>query len=365
MKSSTRSLLLATGAATLAVSAAWWLTTRGAAPSDGPALPVCPGLQGVQPVTLEVTPPSGAAWSAVLVNGRWSLPSLAGVPAMTDPLGRFVRALSSATLDEGKSALPENHAKLALIEPRNGSDTTGAGTRVRILGLGGQVLADVILGKYAPEGGYFVRRTAESQAWVSRDLPHRPSDALDFADRRLASLPAAKFKSATLTPVLSKPLTITTPPQAGADGKTPAYPWKTAEANRILGTLAWVQLDDAKENPPEGQPVLLRLDPANAGDCAVEARLWPSGADKAMVQLKAIAPPKPLDPPALLQQEKKEPPPPPPPGIAEAERLNGQWGNRVYEVGGDLAFAARQNHATLEAPPQAPAPGKTETTAKP
>ncbi len=124
-------------------------------------------------------------------NGRWTIPSQHDYPTdASDRLAKTAAALIALKRDDVASDNMIDHEASGVLDPL---DTTlpalvGRGTRLTVRGTGGQLLADVIIGKpVAGKPGFrYVRQPDQRRVYVSSVGDLNPSTAFgDWIDRDL------------------------------------------------------------------------------------------------------------------------------------------------------------------------------------
>lgn len=118
----------------------------------------------------------------------WVLPALGGYPARQSEVEALLQALLAARLQEPRTALAENHARLGLAE-----QGAGAALRLRLLGAG-LPERTLLVGDLSASGGQLVRWLGEDQVWrVDRSLQADAAE-LAWADRRMLEIPFAAIR---------------------------------------------------------------------------------------------------------------------------------------------------------------------------
>lgn len=238
-----------------------------------------------------------------LVGGHWAVVEKGNYPAAEERLRKLLGALAVVELVEPKTDRAELLPRLDLDDPANGKSTL-----VALQDRAGASIGQLIIGRRRPsslgggDAGVYVRKPPTDQAWLARGSFDLSGGMLDWLDRRIIDLPAAKLASIVLTAPdgAAAVLTRTTPDAAFAiDGATtPPDPQTVA---RLAGALTALDLDDVKpatERPIatdgtataafttfDGLIVGTRLAPPETGDWLA---LDVTGFDKAADEAKAL-----------------------------------------------------------------------------
>lgn len=221
--------------------------------SSDPALPQL-AERGVGPVAIEVESAAGSyRLERRSVDGQpegaWVLSSRDGYPADANAVGQLVAQLAALKLADRLTDDPKRLARLQL----EALDAPGARSRrVKLFAADGRLLADLFVGRAVArmvgetEGGTYVRRGDESQAWLAAGAVLLPDDALGFVDRRIATLPDDTVRRIVIahpdgTVILAErdaaslPLSVKTGLPAG----TPADPAQLRRLAQLLEQLAF------------------------------------------------------------------------------------------------------------------------------
>lgn len=187
-------------------------------------------------------------------NGNaWSLTEAGGYPVPADKVRQLVAGLAGLRLLEPKTDQPARHARLE-VEDITAKDAKSR--QVALLGGDGKPLVSLIVGK--PNRtldlnglrGVYVRNPGEPLAWLAEGALEVPTAVIDWVDRSVVDLPAAKLKSATFAPTGSGQITLTKA-EGGAAGftLTPVPEGKTADLDavgRLADAFAGISLDDVR-----------------------------------------------------------------------------------------------------------------------
>jgi hypothetical protein len=191
-------------------------------------------VQGGDSITLEKT---GATWG---VKDR------AGYPVDPPKIRTLLVGLSEADLLEPKTRRPDRYGALELEDP---AEKGAKSHLVRLIGVDGNVMAEVVVGKKRQEvlgmgkSGTYVRRPGNPQAWLADAELHASISAKEWMKTTVLSLDAAKVSRVAIQIPGEQPLKI------------------EREGNTADGKLAFVGF------PPEGK----KLKDANAADSIVRA----------------------------------------------------------------------------------------------
>jgi hypothetical protein len=194
-----------------------------------------------------------------IVDGRWVVVEKGNYPAAAGRIRQLLLGLADLTLVEPKTERPALFARLDLDDPSNGKST-----QVTVQDRSGQVVAELIIGRRREDrlgggnDGIYVRQPRVDRAWLARGSLDLSGDLLQWLDRRMLDMPAARIASVKLT---------------GGDGVTlvlsrakPDDKFAVAEApadtkfkpDTVLaepsGALAALDLADVKPRPDQPVP---------------------------------------------------------------------------------------------------------------
>jgi hypothetical protein len=282
-----RSFLLLVAATMILVAAAAYALVAGdraIAPTPQPQL-VFPQLAGEL---------GNLAWMRIsrgntktdfnLIADRWTVIEKGNYPAAPGKVRRLLLGLAGLTLVEPKTARPELLARLGLDDPRNGKSTL-VGLQDRT----GKTVAELIVGKVRPDrlgagnDGVYVRKPGQDRAWLARGSLDLPQAIVDWLDRRVIDIPAARVASVTLTGPDGAILALRRDPASGgfivADPPENAKFKDQAALAAPASALAGLELDDVKpaaelHPPPSG---VAAAEFATSNGLTVTLRLFTSG----------------------------------------------------------------------------------------
>jgi hypothetical protein len=133
-----------------------------------------------------------------LQNGTWVLADKDGYPAKQETVVSLFRSVAGLERVEAKTANPERHDRLGLVDPAQG----GAARKVRFLDETGAELGALLLGESyrgLANPALFVRAADEDQCWlVEGQVSTRTSD-YDWLDRELFALGNRRVARAELS----------------------------------------------------------------------------------------------------------------------------------------------------------------------
>ena len=331
-----RSLLILGGAAAASVAAAGLLTPRGIERQEfapgGLAFPgLADRLQGA--ARIEIRKHEG---SVVLARqgDAWGLADKGGYPVRAEKLREMLVGLTELRLTEARTADPGQHARLGVDDPGQAGSTA---LLLRVLDGKGAPLAELILGRRRvrtqgnlPESVY-LRRPAESQAWLAEGRMALDTDPQLWVDRDIANLPASTLRQVLVQRAGEPELTL-----AGKDGQlAPIPPVAAAHDPVALDEIARAfEVLTFTEVKPASSPTGEALGSARfefADDLAITARLSRDGSGL-WLRLAAT-------------------------GGAAAQRLDARWQGWAYQVGDWKEKAMLPRLGELEAKPAAPPAG--------
>ncbi|MFT8242697.1 DUF4340 domain-containing protein [Roseomonas sp. BN140053] len=190
-----RTLVGLGGAAVAAVGAAVLLTPREAAtPLPSAAQLAFPGLaQRLGSAARVEVRRADATLALVRQSGDvWTLPDKANYPARGERVRELLVGLTELRLTEPRTANPELLQRLGLEDPAQPGATSAL---LRVLDSGGAPILELVTGRRRvrtqgnlPESIY-VRRPAESQAWLAEGRLNIDADPQLWIDRDVANLP--------------------------------------------------------------------------------------------------------------------------------------------------------------------------------
>jgi hypothetical protein len=342
-----RTLLIMSGAATIAIGAAL-LLTPGETPPPSPAGAALafPGLaQRLQSaVRLEAIRHDGTL--TVERRGEtWVLPAKGGYPVRQEKVREVLTGLTELRLTEPRTANPDLLDRLGLEDPTRAGATS---TLLRVLDAQGAVIAELVIGRRrvrtqgnVPESA-FVRRPNETQAWLAEGRIPVDSDPQLWLDRDIANLARERVREVRIARGGEAPIVITR--SGDPDGRftlvepagAPAEETNLEEVGRAFEFLTFLDVRPEAEIP--GEP-LGEARFAFSDGLAVVVRPRKEG-EAIWVTLAAE-------------------------GDDEAARLNARWRGWAYQVGQwkEKAFAPRL--ADLAPAPEAGQPPPAEAASAP
>ncbi|QDU68107.1 DUF4340 domain-containing protein [Engelhardtia mirabilis] len=212
------------------------------------------------------------------VDGVWRVASKSGYPARFEPVRDLLIDLARLSDAEPRTARPDRHGDLQVA-----AEGEGTGTRVEVRSDGGDVLADVWVGKsqWSPSEAVYLRREGEDQVWLCGGSLRPQAGARTWLDMQLVALPAAKVQrvviSGDLELVLERDADGDPRPVGGVpEGRElePADPFTP-----LFGQAARINFDDVTRADGEhtvGEPLRrVRFEAGDGG--AVVLELWRGG----------------------------------------------------------------------------------------
>jgi len=134
------------------------------------------------------------------IGGRWAVVEKGNYPAAPGKLRQVLLGLADLTLVEPKTDRPELFARLDLDDPAHGKSTD-----IRLSDRTGQTIAELILGRRRVDrlgtgnDAVYVRKPGTDRAWLARGSLDVSGDIVDWLDRRILDVPAARIASVKLT----------------------------------------------------------------------------------------------------------------------------------------------------------------------
>jgi len=219
-------------------------------------------------------------------GGRWTVVEKGHYPAAEDRVRKLLVGLAELELVEPKTGRAELLPRLDLDDPANGKSTL-----VVLQDRGGAQIAELIIGRRRPstlgadnpggDAGVYIRKASTDQAWLARGALDLSGDVLDWVDRRVIDIPAARVASIVLTaPDGTAAVLARGSPDAPLAAEGSPAGSEPANVRALAGALAALDLDDVK--PAAELPI-----PADGAATAafatfdgliVGARLSPPGA---------------------------------------------------------------------------------------
>ena len=239
------------------------------------------------------------------IGGRWAVVEKGNYPAAPGKLRQMLLGLADLTLIEPKTERPELFVRLDLDDPTNGKST-----EIRLNDRTGQTIAELIVGRRRTDrlgtgnDAVYVRKPGADRAWLARGSVDVSGEPVDWLDRRILDIPAARIASVKFTGdgstlVLSRaqPADRFAVADAPADAKFKG-PAALAEPAGALTALDLADVKPAADQPVPGSGVAtasfvtfdgLTLDlRLFARDNADWLAIAASGKDAAEAEAKAI-----------------------------------------------------------------------------
>jgi hypothetical protein len=134
------------------------------------------------------------------IGGRWAVVEKGNYPAAPGKLRQLLLGLADLTLVEPKTERPELFARLDLDDPANGKSTD-----IRLSDRTGQTIAELIVGRRRTDrlgtgnDAVYVRKPGIDRTWLARGSLDVSGEIVDWLDRRILDIPAARIASVKLT----------------------------------------------------------------------------------------------------------------------------------------------------------------------
>src|SRR5438270_13101765 len=134
------------------------------------------------------------------VNGSWAVVEKGNYPAAQGKMRQMLLGLADLTLIEPKTERPELFARLDPDDPANGRST-----EIKLNDRTGQTSAELIIGRRRADrlgtgsDAVYVRKPGANRAWLARGSVDVSGEVVDWLDRRILDLPAARIASVKLT----------------------------------------------------------------------------------------------------------------------------------------------------------------------
>ena len=198
---------------------------------------------------------SGGGQSFTLARvegGAWTAPGKHGYPVDADKVRNLIVGLSDMRLVEAKTSREDRLARLELEDP------TGAEAKSRLLTLktaGGESLAEVVVGKGLSratgrvEGGTYVRRPDEMQAWLASGRIEPGASLDEWLDDDVMHLANNTIRSVSMEPLEGDAIRLmrATAEEAYAlEGLPEGRVTDPSQVSRLASGLAFLTFDDVK-----------------------------------------------------------------------------------------------------------------------
>ena len=182
----------------------------------------------------------------------WSAPEKHGYPVDASKVRTLIVGLSDMRLVEAKTANEERLGRLDLEDP------DGPEAKSRLITLkdaDGGALAELVVGKGLSrqtgrvEGGTYIRRREETQAWLASGRIEPGASLDEWLDDDVVHLPSTSIRSVVMTPLEGAPIGLERADADGAftladlpEGRT----LDASRASRLASGLAFLTFDDVK-----------------------------------------------------------------------------------------------------------------------
>ena len=196
-----------------------------------------------------------------MTDGHWTVVEKGNYPAADDRVRRLLVGLAELQLVEPKTDRAELLPRLDLDDPANGRSTL-----VAVQDRTGAQVADVVIGRRRPsplgtagsgdDAGLYIRKAKSDQAWLARGAVDVSGGVLDWLDRRVVDLPAARVAAIVLTAPDGAAAVLTRNSRDAdfaLDGAATAPDPKTVAP--LAGALAALDLDDVKPRSELAIPI--------------------------------------------------------------------------------------------------------------
>lgn len=216
--------------------------------------PALPGLRD-NPDAVAALELSGGGQRFALArgeDGRWTAPDKHGYPVDGDKVRTLIVGLSDMRLIEAKTAREDRLARLQLEDPE------GAEAQSRLLTLkdgDGGLLGRLVVGKGLSrqtgrvEGGTYVRRAEESQAWLASGRIEPGASLEEWLDDDVVHLPSTSILTVEMSPLEGEKVVLARAEADGAfalEGLPEGRELDASRANRLASGLAFLTFDDVQ-----------------------------------------------------------------------------------------------------------------------
>lgn len=195
-KRTTVAAALVFGAVVLTGGTAFLVAPRDPAAASMRNGPVLPGFSQASRQAREITITTrDEAYRLVRGERNWILPERGGYVVRPDRLNALAEGLAGLAYDRSMTADPKKLDRLSLGDPTRGGD----GVSVRVTGVDGAVLADLILG--VQPSGLFVRQPNEVQSYAVAGALPPLREAGAWLDLAVTEIAPDKIERADFEPV--------------------------------------------------------------------------------------------------------------------------------------------------------------------
>src|SRR3954452_25376078 len=133
-------------------------------------------------------------------GGHWAVVEKGNYPAAPGKLRQLLLGLADLTLIEPKTERPKLFARLDLDDPAHGKSA-----KIRLNARTGQTIAELIVGRRRADrlgtgnDAVYIRKPGADRAWLARGSLDVSGEIVDWLDRRILDIPAARIASVKLT----------------------------------------------------------------------------------------------------------------------------------------------------------------------
>ena len=264
---------------------------------------------------------------------RWTIAERGGYPARPERVRELLVGLAELRLTEPRTANPDLLSRLGLEDPLQAGAT---GTLLRVLDGAGAPLAELVIGRRRvrtggnlPETAY-VRRPAETQAWLAEGRIPADHDPNLWLPREIANLPRERLREVVITRPGAEPFAVRRGPDPDGElSLAPLPEGREPDPDRLSAVARAFEALTLTDVRPEAEA---------AGEEAGEGR-W-TFTDGLVIRARLRR-----DGEALWLLLRAE-------GGEEAARLDAQWRGFAYRIGVWQQEAFAPDPATLhrEAP---------------
>ena len=142
----------------------------------------------------------GAKIDFAAIGGHWAVAEKGNYPAAPGRVRQMLLGLADLTLIEPKTERPELFHRLDLDDPANGKST-----EVKLDDRTGQTVAELVVGRRRANqlgtgnDAVYVRKPGIDRVWLARGSLDVSGEIVDWLDRRILDIPAARIASVKLT----------------------------------------------------------------------------------------------------------------------------------------------------------------------
>lgn len=136
-------------------------------------------------------------------DGTWRMRERDGYRVLFETVKQAAVGIAALKPLEAKTAKPERHHRIQVVDPRDGETVPGRGTLIRLLDKGGGEVAALVKGKTRSistadrEGWYYVRLAGMPRAWLVSGRIEANEKALRWLDAEMVRVAKPRIRAVT------------------------------------------------------------------------------------------------------------------------------------------------------------------------